>query len=181
MKILRKIIIIILVIIAIPMIIALFTKKDYSLEREITINRPKQEVFDYIRYLKNQDHYSKWVMTDPAMKKDFSGTDGTPGFAYAWESQDKNVGKGEQKIAGIKEGENMSTDIHFIKPFDGNAHVEMLTEAVSPNSTKVKWKFSSKMKYPMNFMLVVMDIEGMLGKDIDTSLVRLKNVLETNH
>ena len=92
MRIVKKILIVVVIIIAIPLIIALFIKKEYSIQREITINKPQQEVFNYVKYLKNQDNYSKWVMTDPAMKKDFRGTDGTVGFVYAWDSKNKNAG-----------------------------------------------------------------------------------------
>ena len=79
-------------IIALLIIIALFVKKEYSIFRAITINKPRQEVFNYIKYLKNQDLYSKWVMRDPNMKKDFTGTDGTAGFIYAWEGN-KQAGR----------------------------------------------------------------------------------------
>ncbi len=43
-------------------------------------------------------------MTDPLMKKQFKGTDGTVGFLYAWDSQNNEVGKGEQEIERIKDG-----------------------------------------------------------------------------
>src|SRR5437870_2286365 len=52
-------------IIAIPFVGALFIKREYSIKREIVIEQPVARVFDYIKHLKNQDHYSKWVMTDP--------------------------------------------------------------------------------------------------------------------
>ena len=67
-------------IVALLMLIATFTKKEYVIEREVAINRPKQDVFDFVRILKNQDHYNKWWMMDPNVKKSFKGTDGTVGF-----------------------------------------------------------------------------------------------------
>ena len=82
MRILKKIIIVIAILIAIPLIVALFVKKDYAIERQVVINKPKQEVFNYIKFLKNQDNYSKWNMIDPNMKKAYTGTDGTVGFLF---------------------------------------------------------------------------------------------------
>jgi hypothetical protein len=96
MKVLTKIIVLVLIIIAIPLIIALFIKNEYAVEREAIINQPKQEVFTFVRYLKNQDFYNKWVMIDPAIKKDFRGNDGSVGFVYAWNSE--KTGQGEQEI-----------------------------------------------------------------------------------
>jgi LPS O-antigen subunit length determinant protein (WzzB/FepE family) len=69
MKILKKILIVVIVLIALPLIVALLVKKEYTVDREITINKSKREVFNYVRHLKNQDNYSKWVMMDPNMKK----------------------------------------------------------------------------------------------------------------
>jgi hypothetical protein len=54
----------------------------------------------------------------------------------------------------------------------------MTLEPQSANQTKVKWGMSSAMSYPMNIMLLFMNIENMLAKDIDISLSNLKNILE---
>jgi len=79
MKIAKRILLGILGIIVLLLVVALFVKKEYAVEREIAINKPKQEVFDYVKFLKNQDNFSVWAQTDPNMKKDFRGTDGTVG------------------------------------------------------------------------------------------------------
>jgi uncharacterized protein YndB with AHSA1/START domain len=175
---LKKILIAVAIIIALPLIIALFTKKDYSLEREIVIAKPKQEVFNYIKLLKNQDHYSKWVMMDPNSRKTYKGTDGEAGFSAAWDSDNKNVGQGVQTISKIAEGERIDLDLQFIKPFDGQAKAYMITESVSETQTKVRWGFSSSMKYPLNFILLVMSMEKMLGADLSEGLGNLKKELE---
>ncbi len=177
MKTLKRIGLVLLGLIVLIFIIAAFTRKDYSVEREVTINQPREKVFAYIKQLKNQDNFSKWAMRDPNMKKEYRGTDGTEGFVYAWDS-DEEAGKGEQKILKITEGERIELKLHFIKPMEADADSHFITETVNTNSTKVKWGFSSTIPYPMNFMLVVMDLEGMLGKDLDESLNNLKSILE---
>ena len=173
------IILIIAAIIAIPFILALFTKKNYSIERNIVINRPKHIVFDYIKYLKNQDHYSKWVMIDPTKKKSFRGTDGTVGFVYAWDGN-KQAGKGEQEIIKINEGERMDVEIRFERPFAAIAQAPFIVEELSDNETRLKWGMSSTMNYPMNIILLFMDADKLLGKDLQTSLTTLKGILENN-
>lgn len=175
MKTLKTILIVVAIIIAIPLVIALFVKNEYAVEREITINKPKQEVFDYVKHLKNQDNYSTWVRMDPNMKKDFKGTDGTVGFVYAWNGN-KDAGKGEQEIKNITEGERVDVEVRFEEPFEGIASAPVTTEAVSENQTKVTWGMKGRSNYPMNFMNLFMD--DMLGKDLDTSLKALKAILE---
>jgi hypothetical protein len=178
MKTFRKVLLGVVAIIAMILIIPIFTKKEYAVEREISINKPKAQVFEYIKYLKNQNNFSVWARMDPNMKKEFSGTDGTVGFVSAWDSQDENVGKGEQEIKKIKEGDRIDYELRFIKPFEATDYAYMITESENENATKVKWGFDGKMDYPMNFMLLVMDMDKMLGKDLETGLRNLKANLE---
>ena len=160
------------------LIIAAFVKKSYSLSSEITINQPKQLVFEYLKLLRNQDNFSKWALMDPNMKKEYHGTDGVAGFIYAWDSEQKNVGKGEQEIIKITEGEQIDFEIRFIKPFAGIAKAYLSTVSLSENETQVIWGFSSKMKYPMNLMLLFMNMDKMVGNDLSIGLSNLKSILE---
>ena len=177
MNVLTIIVLVIVAIIALILIIALFVRKHYSVKREIIIDKPISEVFNYIRFLKNQDYYSKWVMTDPAMKKIFTGTDGQPGFIYAWDGN-KKAGKGEQEIKKITDNEHIDVEVRFERPFVAIANTPFKTESVSGTQTRVIWGTSSQMKYPMNIMLAVMNIERMLGNDLEISLRNLKTILE---
>jgi hypothetical protein len=175
MNILITILTVIAGIVALLLIIALFTKKGYNTYREIVINVPLQTAFDYLKQIKNQDNFNKWIMVDPDMKKEFKGTDGNVGFIYAWNGN-KEAGEGEQEIKAITEGKNIEMEIRFVRPFAGIAHANMTTESLSGNQTKVSWTTASEMKYPLNIMLPL--IVKMLEKDMGTSLTTLKNILE---
>ena len=166
------------ILIAIPLILAAFTKKDYAVEREITINKPKQEVFDYLKFLKNQDDFSKWAKMDPAMKKTYSGTDGTVGFVAGWNSDDENVGVGEQEITAIKNGERIDIDLRFIEPFEASDKAYFTTESVGNNQTKVTWGFSGNNKFPVSIMMLFMNMEKAIGGDFEQGLAKLKTTLE---
>lgn len=179
MKILKKILIVLVVIIAIALIIPLFLAKDYKVEREVTINKPKQEIFNYLVMLKNQDNFSVWAKMDPAMKKTYTGTDGTVGFVSAWESEKKEVGAGEQEIKNITDGASIEYELRFLKPFESTSKATMSTEAVSENQTKVKWSFEGNMPYPMNIMQLFMDMDKMLGADLAKGLENLKGIMES--
>lgn len=178
MKNLKKIFTVIAIIIAIPLVVALFVKKDYVVEREIIINKPKAEVFEYIKFLKNQDNYSKWNMMDPDMKKTYQGTDGTVGFISAWESKKENVGAGEQEIVNMIDGERIDMKLRFKVPFEAQNDAYMITEDMSNNQTKVKWGFKGAFPYPFNLMGLFMDMEKAVGGDLEVGLQNLKNLLE---
>lgn len=175
MKVVSRIIIAILIIIAIPLILALFIKKEYHIEREITINKPKQTVFDYVKYLKNQDYYSVWVMTDPHMKKTFQGTDGTVGFIYGWNGN-KKAGEGEEEIKSLIDGEKVDIEVRFVRPFKDIVFTPITTTAVAADKTLVKWESKGTSQYPLNIMNPFMD--KMLGDDMHQSLLLLKGILE---
>ncbi len=175
---LKKILLGIAVIIAIPLITAIFVKKEYVAVREIVINKPKNEVFEYIKYLKNQDEYSKWNNMDPEMKKSHSGTDGTVGFIARWESDMEDVGTGEQEIKKITEGERIDFELRFIKPFEATEPAFMTTESINENQTKVAWGFNGHVAYPMNLIFLFMDFEKMIGDDLEEGLTNLKTILE---
>jgi hypothetical protein len=179
MRIIKKIILGLVAIIAIVLIAGFFMPKDYAVKREITINQPKDSVFKFVKFLKNQDKYSVWNKMDPKMKKNFSGVDGTVGFIAGWESKDENLGIGEQEIMKITEGERIDLELRFKVPFEANDKAYMTTEAVSDNTTKVSWGFDGAMPYPMNIMMPFMNMEKMLGDDLEKGLADLKVVLET--
>jgi hypothetical protein len=164
-------------IIALPLIIAHFMKKSHYVRREITINAPRQKVFDYIRLLKNQDKFNKHAMSEPDRKREFKGTDGTVGYIYAW-SGNKNAGKGEKEIMNITEGRSIETEIRFVKPMAATARIIMETDSLSEDQTKVYWSNAGTLKYPLNVLIPM--VEKSVAKDMDTSLSTLKNILESN-
>ena len=108
------------------------------------------------------------------MKKTYRGTDGTVGFMYRWESDNEEVGWGEQEIKKITEGERIDFELRFIKPFESTESVFMTTQAVGDNQTKVNWGFSGHMDYPFNIWLLLMDFEEMIGGDLQIGLEKLK-------
>jgi uncharacterized protein YndB with AHSA1/START domain len=160
------------------LVTAAFLKKDLAIERQITIERPKAEVFAYIKMLKNQNKFSKWANIDPAMKSTFHGKDGAVGAVSAWESEHESVGVGEQEIKSIVEGQKIEYELRFKKPMEATDQAYMITESAGPNATVVKWGFRSHMGFPGNLVLIFMNLEQMLSADLDTGLYNLKKILE---
>lgn len=175
MNILLTILMVIGSIIVLFLLVALLVKKDFSLQKEVVIHKPKQDVFNYIKLLKNQEQYSVWVMRDPQVKLVYTGTDGTVGAVSAWESNDKNVGIGEQEIKKITEGESVEVEIRFKKPFEATNHARTTVSLVD-GGTKVTNTFYGRSKFPMNIMNLMM--EKMVGKDMQQNLLNLKKNME---
>lgn len=145
-------------------VLAAMLPKEFTITAETIINKPKQDVYNYIKIIKNQEKYSKRVMQDPNVKMTYTGTDGTVGFKAAWVSEDKNVGAGEQEIKNLVEGERVDMEIRFEKPFKSVANASTTLEAISPTQTKVINTYFGESAFPMNLMTVV--LKPMLQKDM---------------
>ncbi len=175
MHIIISILLILAGIIALLLIVAVFMKREHFIRRKIVINAPRQKVFDYLRFLKNQDNFNKYAMASPNRKSEFKGTDGTVGYIYSW-SGDKDAGVGEKEIMNIIDGKRIETEIRFVKPMKTSATIIMETESLSDQQTKVTWSNSGTLPYPLNIMIPI--FEKNFGKDMDSSLSTLKNILE---
>lgn len=175
MKILKKIVIVIVILIAIPLVLAIFIKNDYAVTREIVINKPKATVFDYVKHIKNQNTYNAWILADPNIKHKYTGTDGNVGFINAWEGN-SSVGKGEQEITKIADGSRIDMELRFKEPMESTGYAFMSTDEVDPASTKVIWGMQGRSSYPFNFMNLFMD--SMVGNKLNQGLTNLKKEVE---
>ena len=147
-----------------------------KIEKSTEIRKSAGEVFDYLRYTKNQDNFSVWNMADPSMKKEFRGTDGTVGFVYSWDSQVKNVGAGEQETRVIEEGKKIEFEVRFFRPMKNVGRAVFNIESKAVNTTDVIWVFDSPSKFP--YTLFAPLFKKMLGKDLEKGLANLKGILE---
>jgi hypothetical protein len=176
MKIVKYSVITVVGMMAILLIVALFLPTHFSLERQALINKPVPVVFNYVRHLQNHARYTPWNALDPNRKTSYRGTDGAVGFVAAWESENRDVGKGEQEIKNIVEGQRIDIEIRFTEPFQPTDPAYLATEAVGPNQTKVTFGYHGKMQYPTNLMTAF--IKQKIGADMATSLANLKGILE---
>jgi hypothetical protein len=109
------------------------------------------------------------------MKKSWTGVDGTIGAMQSWESA--IVGNGSQTISKIEKPSLFQTKLDFITPHEshGIAYVKLVSEGTT---TKATWGMTSKMPYPINIMILFMNMEKTLGKDWDNGLSKLKKLSE---
>ena len=170
---------IVLAIAALLLLLAAIAPKNYNVSRSIEIKRPKGVVFEYLKFLKNQDEWSPWAKRDPNMEKKFTGTDGEVGGINYWKGN-KQVGEGEQEITKIVEGKRIESELRFLKPFKSTSDAYIETVEVGSDRTKVIWGFSGKNVFPMSIMMLFMSMDKAVGKDFEEGLASLKEILENN-
>lgn len=151
--------------------------KEMTIEKNVTIAKDISTVFDFLKETKNQDKFSVWNMKDPDMKKTYSGTDGTAGFIYSWDSKDKSVGAGSQEIIRIAPEKMIEYEMRFVRPMKNVASATfLLTNVVGEAATLVSWTFKSPTKFPMSLFSPI--FKNILGKQLQQSLDNLKLLLE---
>lgn len=158
-------------------VLGIVAPKDFQVEREVVINRPKAFVYENLKFIKNHDSWSPWVKRDPQMTKSYKGTDGTVGFIYSW-SGNSEVGVGEQEIKKIVEGERIETELRFKEPFEDSSQAYLITETVGENQTKVRWGMVGKSPFPINILCLIMNATKKIGNDFEEGLGSLKTNLE---
>lgn len=168
---------IVLGIILLILILAAIAPKTYNVFRSIEIDRPKDEVFHYLKFLKKQDEWSPWGKRDPNMEQKFTGTDGEVGAISYWNGN-KEVGEGEQELTNIVDGERIESELRFLKPWKSTSDAYLLTEEVDAQKTKVIWGFTGNNKFPMSIMMLFMNMDKMIGKDFEEGLASLKEIME---
>ncbi len=147
-----------------------------NIEKSINISRSPAIIFDYLKYTRNQDSFSVWNMTDPEMKKEYKGTDGTVGFIYRWDSTNKTVGAGEQETTSIEEGKRIVFALRFFRPMQNTGISAFEITGTGEGTSLVRWIFESPSKFPMSLFSPI--FKRLLGKDLEKGLLNLKVILE---
>lgn len=175
MKTIFKILGVIILLIAFYALIAiLFFSKDYHFERSIVINAPKEKVWQYTGSLKGFNTWDPFSKADKNVVITYSGTTGQVGESYHWKGNDK-VGEGEQTVTEVLPNEKLTTKLHFIKPFEGDAK-GTFTLVPDGNGTKVTWAMDNELNTMMKIMKPMMDMN--MKKMFDEGLGDLKKLAE---
>lgn len=179
MKILKPILLLLGILILGFLIFAAVSPKNITVNRDITINADKSEVYNYVKSLKKTSDASVWQKKDPNVKKSYRGSaDGEIGSIYRWESENEDVGVGEQEILALEPNKRVKTALRFEKPFEMNDVADFYLEDAG-NGTKLTWDYKSEpIPFPFNAFVVLQGVQGQLEKDFEVTLQTFKNEIE---
>ena len=157
-----------------------WSKKQYDLSRTVMINRPKAEVYAYLRQLRKQPQWMPWFQKEPdKLTMKFKGDDGKVGACSYWKFYNKR-GEGIQRITKVREGKVMETQLLLLKPYKSLAMIYMAVKEIEPERTKMVWGMRGVHKFPASVFFIFYSLESALGKQFEQGLHNLKNKLERN-
>jgi hypothetical protein len=152
-----------------------FIRKNYSIEKTIKINKPDQEVFEYLKLLRNHKNFAVGeALTNP--KVEFKGTDGTVGFV-AYLEDDVEISEHELKSLTR---ERIDYELRISNPFQVRIDRYFVIEKISDNETFVRWGFKTDISYYESWYLLFIDFEKTFGEDLQAGLENLKRILESH-
>lgn len=178
MKIIKKIGLVLLVIIALLVLVSFFLPSKVHVERSLTIKAPPELIFSEVNNLKNWAHWSPWLRLDPAMKMSYEGPEEGVGAKYSWQSEHPKVGDGSMWIIESKPAELVLTQMDM-----GDMGRPKGTYKLEKNGdeTKVTWIMDAdgegipwSMYVPSKFFNLFMD--DMLGPMFEAGLKNMDSV-----
>lgn len=173
MKVLLKLLVFLVSMIALVLVVALFVDGNYAVEREAKVVTNSQKTFNYLRNLKNQEDYITFFKQDPNIKIWYEGTKGQVGSKICWSSKKDKIGRGEFEITELKKNKRIEL-IH--RQFSPSAEHNNLTIDLAPigkKNTQVQFKISGSFSYPWNLQLLFDNRSEILGTEFEQ---RLKNI-----
>jgi len=152
----------------------------YSVERKLEIAAPAERVFGVLNDLRQFAGVlvlfgSPWEQQDPNMQKTFEGPAEGVGQSYAWSG--KKVGKGKMAIEESVPGQKVGIKLEFEAPMKSTATF-LLTLAGTPTGSLVTWSMEGNHNFVGKAFGVFMNMDNMLGNDLEKGLAELKTVAE---
>lgn len=177
MKILKGILVVILAIIALFFIVAIFLPDSFRVQRSTEINKPVNEVYNYVADFNNFHDWNPWTKLEPDHKVEITGDSATIGQKYYWEG--KIIGSGDMVFTEFNPYSKIKSDIHFYTPNEGEAKVDWDFEPFD-KGTKVTWSIYGDSDYPFGrYMGLMMD--GFLGASFEEGMKNLKEKFDSNN
>lgn len=171
----KKLLYIILVLIAVVLIAVFAVSEKYHFEKSVVVNAPVEKVYPHIASTKAFNEWNPWLKLDPAMKMEYSGTQGQIGDRYCWDSKNDDAGAGCQEIVELVPNQKQKTKMEFKRPFEDTSYSEIILTPQG-NQTKVTWTLDSELERPKNLMAFFMN--GMMDKSYGEGLTKLKEIVE---
>ncbi|SRR5579871_35534 len=153
----------------------------YHVERKLEVAAPADLVFGVL----NDLHQFAGVLVlfgspleklDPTMQKTFEGPAAGVGQSYAWNSNRK-AGKGKMTIEESVPGEKVGIKLEFVEPMKSTATCALILAGTSTGSF-VTWSMDGNHNFIGKAFGMFMDMDKMLGTDVEKGLVQLKTVAE---
>lgn len=170
MKILKGLGLGLLALLGIVLILGLIAPREFTVERKTVIEAPPAFVYETVSNFDTWKNWSVWFQMDSTMVITPGEKMQGLGANYSWAGEE--MGAGTQTIIEATPGESMKTELDF--GMMGLAH-GVWKFSPTAEGTAVSWALESRTAYPLNAMILFMDMEESVGGDFEAGLANLKD------
>jgi hypothetical protein len=151
--------------------------ENFRIARSTTMAAAAPAVFAQVNDFHNWPAWNPWGKLDPAMKQTYAGAPAGAGAIYCWVGNGK-VGEGRMTLTESRPSELVRIKLEFLKPFAATNTAEFTFKPESAGRTVVTWSMAGCNTFMGKAMSLVMDMDGMIGKNFDRGLADMKSVVE---
>ena len=173
MKLLAKIILGLVALIAIVLTVAAFRPNHFRVERSATLAASPDVLFGYVNNHRKFNEWNPFMKLDPNAKNTYSGPESGVGSVCSWEGE--KTGAGSATITESKPGELVRLRMDWLKPMSGTSTVDFTFKPVGEQTT-VTWAMYGEQKYVGKLMSLFMDCESMCGPQFEQGLADLGKI-----
>jgi hypothetical protein len=175
MKILKRILLVLVVLVALFVVIGFFLPSRYRVERSVVIESTPAAIYGQISNFKNWLQWTAWNQTKyPDMQVKFDGPETGVGAGYSWEG--KSTGQGSIKFTRVEPEKGIAYDLEFEHGKYKSTGAIALEKA--GDRIKVTWSNEGDLGgNPVNRYFGLM-MDRMIGPDFEEGLNNLKQKIE---
>jgi hypothetical protein len=176
MRIIKKIALGLIVVVALLAIVGMFLPRNISVARSIEINAPAAKIYPHFANLGATVPWSPWLHHDPETKLEFNDIAEGVGAVMSWASDHKNVGSGTMTVLEAEQDKSLLVELDFGDMGGGMASWD-LTEVNGVTTTT--WGMETDMGAgPVGRWMGLM-MDKWIGADYQKGLQNLKELVES--
>jgi hypothetical protein len=156
------------------LLLAAFLPSMYQIEKVRVIKKPISEVMRIAGDLNFYAKWNPWQQMDSSATKTITGNPQSIGHTYSWHG--KKTGVGRLTINRIDDT-HIHFDLEFLKPWKSHAKDDWSFEKTGDNETKVIWRNSGDLPWPMARLMGPLIIKN-LSHQFEKGLNNLKQMVE---
>jgi len=175
MKALKVILIVLGTLLAIFLVVPLFTPSVATISSNIHIELTPEQVFSSVASFSNREAWDPWLEMDSTAVPKIQPVPGYVGSTYEWEG--KRLGTGKMVVDSVVENEFIQSSIWFGDM--PNPSTIQWTFKNMGGQTHATWTFIEETSYPLGRWRMIIG-KPILKKSLDHGLENLKAYLEAN-
>lgn len=178
MKFLKRLILLVLVLVAALVGIGYVLPDSAHVERTVRIDAPPGAVFPYVNNLKRFTEWSPWADKDPDMQQTFQGPDAGIGAQLYWESDVPEVGSGSTLIVQSNPPKRVVNRLELPDLSNATYYFDI---SETDDGSRVTWGFDTEFRGNLIGRYFGLMMDRWIGAEYERGLDNLKQLVEQQH